>query len=64
MRLLDVKMVAARLNVGTTTVYRMLKGGHIGFVKVGPRKGYRVTVDSVDRLVRSGFSVPRVDDID
>ena len=54
-KLLDVRMVADRLGVGTTTVYRLIKSGQIKSRKMGPKKGYRIHEREVVLVKRYGF---------
>ena len=63
-RLLDVRMVAGRLGVSQTTVYRLIKTKQIECVQVGPRKGFRIPERQVMLLQRYGFSVPSTEDIE
>ena len=54
-KLLDVRMVADRLGVGTTTVYRLIKSGQIKSRNMGPKKGYRIHEKEVMMVQRYGF---------
>ena len=64
MRLLDVKMVAGRLGVSQTTVYRLIKTKQITCKRMGASKGFRIPEKEVMLLQRYGFSVPSTDDIE
>lgn len=50
-KLLPVSVVARRLGVSTSSVYTMLAGGVLPFVKLGPVKCYRVPESALDRLL-------------
>ena len=56
-RLLTVGEVAGTMRVSTMTVYRMIKGGDLGAIRVG--RGYRIRQSEMERYlderrVRSG----------
>lgn len=51
-RLLDVSVVAQRLYVSTSTVYRLLWGGYIPFVKMGIKRGYKVRETDLNEFIR------------
>lgn len=51
-RLLDVSVVAQKLKVSTQTVYRLMWGGHISFIKVGARKGYRIKEADLEAFLK------------
>ena len=53
-RFLTVAEVADTLRVSTMTVYRLIKGGHLGAVRVG--KSYRIPEDEVDRFLASRYT--------
>ena len=53
-RFLTVAEVAGLLRVSTMTVYRLIKAGELGAVRVG--RSYRVTEDDVDRYLASGYT--------
>ena len=61
-RLLDVQMVASRLSVGVSTVYRLIKTGQLEHLKIGPKKGIRIPEISVVRAERYGFDATQEDD--
>ena len=48
-RLLTVAEVAATMRVSNMTVYRLIKGGEIGALRVG--KNYRIRESDVDRYL-------------
>lgn len=54
-KMLDVRMVANRLGVGTTTIYRLIKSGQIQSKKLGPRKGYRIPESEIMMIQRYGL---------
>ena len=43
MKLLPISIVANRLGVSTETIYRMGRDKKIKIIKVGAKKGYRIT---------------------
>ena len=49
-RLLTVSEVASAMRVSNMTVYRLIKGGQIGAIRVG--KNYRIRTSEVDRYLR------------
>jgi excisionase family DNA binding protein len=49
-RLLTVSEVASAMRVSNMTVYRLIKGGQIGAIRVG--KNYRIRASEVDRYLR------------
>ncbi|HWH36133.1 MAG TPA: helix-turn-helix domain-containing protein [Acidimicrobiales bacterium] len=51
---LTVAEVADNLRVSTMTVYRLIKAGELGAVRVG--KSYRLSVDEVDRYLARGYT--------
>ena len=53
-RFLTVAEVASQLRVSTMTVYRLIKAGRLGAVRVG--KSYRVREDDVDRYLASTYT--------
>ena len=55
MKLLDVRMVAARLSISETTVYRLIKTGQITCKRMGAKKGYRISEKEIIMLQRYGF---------
>lgn len=52
-KLLEVSAVAARLGITTHSVYRhrITAGSPLEFVRVGPKKGYRIKESSLVRLL-------------
>ena len=54
-KMLDVRMVAGRLGVGTTTIYRLIKTGQIKCTQMGPKKGYKIDEKEVMMMKRYGF---------
>ncbi len=52
--LLTVAEVAVLLRVSTMTVYRLIKAGEIGAVRVG--KSYRIRENDVDRYLASRYT--------
>ncbi len=60
-RMLDVRMVASRLGVGTTTIYRLIKSGQIKCKQTGPRKGYKIAEKEVMMIKRYGIPFPKED---
>jgi excisionase family DNA binding protein len=53
-RFLTVAEVADALRVSSMTVYRLIKAGDLGAVRVG--KSYRIPEDEVDRYVAASFN--------
>jgi excisionase family DNA binding protein len=53
-RFLTVAEVADLMRVSTMTVYRLIKAGDLGAVRVG--KSYRVREDDVDRFLSSRYT--------
>ena len=53
-RFLTVQEVADLMRVSSMTVYRLIKAGELGAVRVG--RSYRVTEDDVDRYLASGYT--------
>lgn len=49
-RLLTVSEVASAMRVSNMTVYRLIKAGQIGAIRVG--KNYRIRTSEVDRYLR------------
>ena len=49
-RLLTVSEVASAMRVSNMTVYRLIKGGNLGAIRVG--KNYRIREGEVDRYLR------------
>lgn len=49
-RLLTVSEVAGAMRVSNMTVYRLIKGGQIGAIRVG--KNYRIRASEVDRYLK------------
>ncbi|MGH7855933.1 MAG: helix-turn-helix domain-containing protein [Candidatus Binatia bacterium] len=49
-RLLTVSEVARSMRVSNMTVYRLIKGGQLGAIRVG--KNYRIRTTEVDRYLR------------
>lgn len=49
-RLLTVSEVASAMRVSNMTVYRLIKAGQIGAIRVG--KNYRIRASEVDRYLR------------
>ena len=49
-RLLTVGEVAGTMRVSNMTVYRLIKAGQIGAIRVG--KNYRIRASEVDRYLR------------
>ena len=58
-KMLDVRMVAGRLGVGTTTIYRLIKTGQLKCRRMGVSKGYRIPEKEVMMLQRYGFDADR-----
>ena len=46
--------VASLLRVSTMTVYRLIKGGELGAVRIG--KSYRIREDDIDRYLASRYT--------
>jgi excisionase family DNA binding protein len=53
-RFLTVAEVAAQLRVSNMTVYRLVKAGEIGAVRVG--KSYRIADHDVDRYLADRYT--------
>jgi len=53
-RFLTVAEVAALMRVSNMTVYRLIKAGDLGSVRVG--KSYRISDDDVDRYLDSRYT--------
>jgi excisionase family DNA binding protein len=53
-RFLTVQEVADLMRVSTMTVYRLIKAGDLGAVRVG--KSYRIREDDVDRYLASRYT--------
>jgi len=53
-RYLTVAEVASQVRVSNMTVYRLIKAGELGAVRVG--KSYRVREDDVDRYLASTYT--------
>ena len=53
-RFLTVAEVAARLRVSNMTVYRLIKGGELGALRVG--KSYRIREDDIDRYLAERYT--------
>jgi excisionase family DNA binding protein len=51
---LTVQEVADLVRVSTMTVYRLIKAGDLGAVRVG--KSYRIREDDVDRYLASRYT--------
>ncbi len=51
---LTVAEVASLMRVSTMTVYRLIKAGDLGAVRVG--KSYRIREDDVDRYLASRYT--------
>lgn len=49
-RLLTVSEVASSMRVSNMTVYRLIKAGQLGAIRVG--KNYRIRTTEVDRYLR------------
>ena len=49
-RLLTVSEVASAMRVSNMTVYRLIKAGQIGAIRVG--KNYRIRTSEVDRYLQ------------
>ncbi|MFA5785525.1 MAG: helix-turn-helix domain-containing protein [Actinomycetota bacterium] len=52
-RLLTVDEVAGVMRVSNMTVYRLIKAGHLGAIRVG--KNYRIRSADVDRYLSDRF---------
>ena len=52
--LLTVGEVASAIRVSNMTVYRLIKAGEIGAVRVG--KSYRIAEDDMDRYLASRYT--------
>ena len=50
-KLLEVNVVAMRLNVSAATVYRMIASGRIKALNTGNKKAYRVPESEVNRVL-------------
>lgn len=61
-KMLEVHVVADRLRIGVSTVYRLIKTGQLPHKKMGPKKGIRIPEKSVMLAERYGFEVPRDED--
>ena len=53
-RFLTVAEVADQMRVSNMTVYRLIKAGEIGAVRVG--KSYRIAEDDMDRYLASRYT--------
>ena len=53
-RFLTVAEVAAQLRVSNMTVYRLIKAGELGAVRVG--KSYRIREDDIDRYLAAQYT--------
>ena len=53
-RFLTVAEVASLMRVSNMTVYRLIKAGELGAVRVG--KSYRIGEDDVDRYLASRYT--------
>ena len=53
-RYLTVAEVASQVRVSNMTVYRLIKAGELGAVRVG--KSYRIKEDDVDRYLASRYT--------
>ena len=53
-RLLTVAEVAAQLRVSNMTVYRLIKAGDVGAVRVG--KSYRISEADIDRYLADRYT--------
>lgn len=53
-RFLTVAEVADVMRVSTMTVYRLIKAGQLGAVRVG--KSYRIPEEAVDRFLASRYT--------
>ena len=53
-RFLTVAEVADQMRVSNMTVYRLIKAGEIGAVRVG--KSYRISEDDMDRYLASRYT--------
>jgi excisionase family DNA binding protein len=60
MKLLPISIVAERLGVSTETIYRMGRDGKISIIRIGAKKGYRITESEflkyLDRQIRRSGS--------
>jgi len=50
-RLLEVRQVANRLGIGTSSAYKLIRSGRLPHIKVTAKKGYRVLSSEVDKLL-------------
>ena len=53
-RFLTVAEVAAQLRVSNMTVYRLIKAGELGALRVG--KSYRLRADDIDRYLAAQYT--------
>ena len=53
-RFLTVAEVADQMRVSNMTVYRLIKAGELGAVRVG--KSYRIAEDDMDRYLASRYT--------
>ena len=53
-RFLTVAEVAAQLRVSNMTVYRLIKAGELGALRVG--KSYRIREDDIDRYLAAQYT--------
>jgi len=53
-RFLTVAEVAAQLRVSNMTVYRLIKAGDLGALRVG--KSYRIREDDIDRYLAAQYT--------
>jgi len=63
-KMLDVNSVAARLGIGVSTVYRLIKTGQLPHRKMGAKKAIRIPEKSVMMAERYGFELEIAKDKD
>lgn len=47
---LDVSRTARRLDISVSSVYRLIENNELRRFRSGPKKGYRVTVESIEHF--------------
>lgn len=57
-KMLEVHIVADRLRIGVSTVYRLVKNGQLPSRKMGPKKAIRIPEKAVIMAERYGFDMP------
>ena len=51
-KLIDVSLAAKSLGCSVATVYRLMHSGEIRYIKLGPRKGYKIPVSALREFVK------------